>query len=148
VLAELDADAMSGLILASVGVLQRAAVGDDAPIAVIGFSMGASMAMWLAARAGDAVDAVVAFYGAQAIDFDDAAARFQGHYAEHDHLVSEEDRITTEAFIRLGENDTEFHLYPGTAHWFFEQGDTFDAEAADLAWGRMVAFLAAYHPAG
>ncbi len=145
-LADLDADELSGLILASTGVLQRAAAGDDEPIAVVGLSMGASLALWLAARSSDTVRAVVSFYGAQSIDFDRAQAVFQGHYAEHDHLVSEEDRITTEAFIRLGDNDTEFHLYPGTSHWFFEEGETFDHDAADLAWDRMVGFLHRHHP--
>ncbi len=147
VLADLDADSMSGLILSSAGVLQRAALGGDRPIAVIGFSMGASMAFWLAARASETVHAVVAFYGSQSIDFDEASATFQGHYAEHDHLVSEEDRITTEAFIRLGGRDTDFHVYPGTSHWFFEAGDSFDADAAALAWDRMLAFLHEHHPA-
>ncbi|MEZ5377526.1 MAG: dienelactone hydrolase family protein [Acidimicrobiales bacterium] len=83
---------------------------------------------------------------AQSIDFDQADATFQGHFADDDHLVSEEDRVTTEAFIRLGDNDTDFHLYPDTQHWFFESGDTFDPAAAELAWDRMMAFLAEHHP--
>lgn len=143
-LAESNADEMAGLILASVGVLARASAQPDAPIGVIGFSMGASLAYWLAARAGASVSAAVGFYGSQAIDFDGAEAAFQGHYAEHDALVSEDDRVTTEAFIRLGNNDAEFHDYPGAQHWFFEAGDHFDPDAADLAWTRMMDFLQRY----
>ncbi len=146
VLATVEPNTLSGLVLASTGVLQRAAAGDDQPIAVVGFSMGASMAFWLAARAPDVVKTVVTFYGAQSIDFDAADAIFQGHFADNDHLVSEEDRVTTEAFIRIGDNDTDFHLYPDTQHWFFEAGDTFDAAAAELAWERMMTFLAEHHP--
>ncbi len=74
-------------------------------------------------------------------EFDDATASYQGHFAENDHIVSEEDRVVTESFIRLGGRDTDFHLYPGTRHWFFVDGDTFDADAAKQAWERTETFL-------
>lgn len=141
VLAGIDADQMSGLVMSSAHALRAASHDPNRPIAVIGFSMGASLAMWLSARLGDTVGAVVSFYGAQSIDFEDAAASFQGHYAEDDEFVSEEDRVLTESFIRLGGSETEFHLYPRTNHWFFEQGDRHDPEAAALAWDRTVEFL-------
>ena len=140
-LAQVSPDELSSLVLSSARVLQNAAAGDDQPIAVVGFSMGASMALWLSARLEESVTAVVTFYGAQSIDFDTANATFQGHFAEDDHLVSEEDRVVTESFIRLGDNPTEFHVYPRTKHWFFEPGETHDEEASELAWTRMVEFL-------
>lgn len=141
VLGAISPDELSSLVLSSAQIVQNAAAGDDQPIAVVGFSMGASMAFWLSARLPDAVSAVVTFYGSQSIDFDDATASFQGHFAEDDHLVSEEDRVVTESFIRLGDNHTDFHVYPGTRHWFFEPGDNHDPEAADLAWSRTLEFL-------
>lgn len=142
VLGSVDADELSGLVMSSAHTLRALSADPAKPIAVIGFSMGASLALWLSARLPHAVGAAVAFYGAQSIDFDDATADYQGHYAELDHIVSEEDRVVTESFIRLGGRDTEFHLYPGTHHWFFEEGETFDPEAADLAWQRTRQFLA------
>lgn len=142
VLAEMDADALSGLVMSSAQTLRAATVDGNRPIAVIGFSMGASLGFWLSARLIEEVGSVVAFYGAQSIDFDEAKAVYQGHYAEDDHIVSEEDRVLTESFIRLGGQDTEFHLYPGTKHWFFEDGQNFDATAADLAMERVEEFLA------
>ncbi len=141
-LAAMSPDDLANSVLSSARVLQRAAAGQDQPIAVVGFSMGASMALWLAARLPDVVDTCVVFYGAQSIDFDQAAASFQGHFAENDHLVSEEDRVLTEAFLRLGDNETEFHIYPDTGHWFFEPGDQHDSAASELAWARMLDFLA------
>ncbi len=146
-LAELSPDELSGLVMSSAHTVRAASDDRDAKIAVIGLSMGASMALWLSARLPDSVGPVVVFYGAQSIDFDDSNAVFQGHFAEDDHMVSEEDRVVTESFLRLGENDTEFHLYPGTNHWFFESGDTFDAEASDLAWERVKVFLRTHLPA-
>lgn len=142
VLAGADPDELSGLVMSSAHTLRAVAVEPGQPIAVIGFSMGASLAMWLSARLGSSISAAVVFYGAQSIDFDEAAAVYQGHFAENDHIVSEEERVSTESFIRLGGRSTEFHLYPGTQHWFFEDGEHHDSEAAALAWDRTVDFLA------
>ena len=141
VLADQSPDELSGLVMSSAHTL-RAASGDASrPIGVIGFSMGASLGLWLSARLTQDVGAVVVFYGAQSIDFDEATAVYQGHFAEIDHMVSEEDRVVTESFIRLGGKDTEFHVYTGAKHWFFEEGDNYDDDAADLAWSRMIEFL-------
>ncbi|MEM9135012.1 MAG: dienelactone hydrolase family protein [Actinomycetota bacterium] len=141
VLGGIDPDELSGLVMSSAHTLRAASADPDRPIAVVGFSMGASLALWLSARLSTAVGAAVVFYGTQSIDFDDATATYQGHFATDDHLVSEEDRVVTESFIRLGGRDTEFHLYPDTGHWFFEEGDHYAAEAAELAWTRTVEFL-------
>lgn len=141
VLGDLSPDELSGLVMSSAQTLRAASADAAKPIAVIGFSMGASLAMWVSARLTTEIGAVVAFYGAQSIDFDDATAAYQGHFAEDDHIVSEEDRVVTESFIRLGGRTTDFHLYPGTKHWFFEDGVNFDSEAAELAWTRTEAFL-------
>ena len=141
VLAAVDPDELSGLVMSSAQTLRAVSADPEQPIAVIGFSMGASLALWLSARLTRAVGSVVVFYGAQSIDFDDATATYQGHCADNDHIVSEEDRVVTESFLRLGGQDTNFHLYPGTGHWFFEEGDSFDPDAAELAWDRMAAFL-------
>ncbi len=145
-LAGVSPDDLSGLVMSSAHTVRAASNDRDAKIAVIGLSMGASMALWLSARLPDSVGPVVVFYGAQSIDFDESNAIFQGHFAEDDHMVSEEDRVVTESFLRLGENDTEFHLYPDTKHWFFETGDTFDEAAAELAWERTKGFLAKHLP--
>jgi carboxymethylenebutenolidase len=141
VLAGLDPDELSGLVMSSAHTLRACSIDGERPIAVVGFSMGASLAMWLSARLTSEVGAVVAFYGTQSIDFDDATARYQGHFADDDHLVREEDRVVTESFIRLGGSETDFHVYPGTQHWFFEEGRNFNADAADVAWTRTLSFL-------
>jgi carboxymethylenebutenolidase len=141
VLGGLNPDELSGLVMSSAQTLRAASADPQHPIAVVGFSMGASLGLWLSARMTTEIGSVVAFYGTQSIDFDDATAMYQGHFAEQDHMVSEEDRVVTESFIRLGGRQTDFHLYPGTSHWFFEEGDHFDAEAAALAWERTEQFL-------
>jgi carboxymethylenebutenolidase len=140
-LGEVSPDDLSALILSADHTLRAVSVDETQPIAVIGFSMGGSMALWLAARLPQSVSAVVSFYGTQSIDFDDAMAEFQGHFGSDDHMVTEEDRIVTESFIRMGDNQTEFHLYEGAGHWFFEPGEHHDPAAAELAWERTVDFL-------
>ncbi len=142
VLAGADPDELSGLVMSSAHTLRAVADDPNRPIAVLGFSMGASLALWLSARLGSTINAVVAFYGAQSIDFDEATAAYQGHFATDDHIVSDDDKVVTESFIRLGGQSTEFHTYPGTKHWFFEAGENFDPDAAELAWKRTVDFLA------
>lgn len=144
-LKNLSPDSLTGLVMSSAHALRAASIDPEAPIAVVGLSMGASLALWLATRLPQSVGSVVTFYGAQSMDFDDANAKFQGHYASDDHLVSEEDRVLTESFLRLGNNETEFFLYPDTGHWFFEAGEGFDSAAADLAWQRTKEFLADQH---
>jgi len=141
VLAQLDPDELSGLVMSSAQALRAASEDPQKPIAVIGFSMGASLAYWLSTKLPENVSAVVAFYGSQSIDFDNATAIYQGHYAEDDHMVSEDDKVATESFLRLGGKETEFYTYPETKHWFFEQGKNYNEEAAELAWQRLKEFL-------
>ena len=63
----------------------------DGPIGVVGFSMGASWALWLSVRAIDVVAAVVAFYGAQDVDFQGSRSAYLGHFAEHDEFVDDDE---------------------------------------------------------
>lgn len=113
------------------------------PVAVIGFSMGASWALWAATRQPESFHKVVAYYGSQTIDFTDMAAQVQGHFAEHDELVSNDDIVLLEAdLFELG-RDPEMWHYADTHHWFAEVGvdGHYDEAAAELAWDRTLTFL-------
>lgn len=143
-LAELDPDRLAGLTLASAGIVRGRSVDPERRIAVIGFSMGASLGLWASVRRPEDIGAVVAFYGVQSIDFDGASARYQVHLAEDDDLVPEDDAVFMEATMGLAGVDVQVHRYPGTRHFFFEPDrGTHDPAAAELAWDRTVAFLAA-----
>jgi carboxymethylenebutenolidase len=112
------------------------------PIGVVGFSMGGSLGLWLSARLPDEIAAATTFYGSQDIDFVDSRAAYLGHFAEHDELVSPDDRVLLEADLGVLGLTASFHDYPGTKHWFFEQDrPEFDEVASDLAWERTLAFL-------
>jgi carboxymethylenebutenolidase len=145
-LAESDPNEGVALVTASAARLRNLRITPDGPIAVVGFSMGASWALWLSARAPDVVAATVVFYGSQNIDFDGARSAYLGHFAEHDPFESDDDIAFLEASLGLAGCDVTFHRYAGTGHWFFESDrpDAFDADAAEQAWSRTVEFLRAH----
>ncbi len=143
-LARSDPNATASLIMSSLVALRAHSRDPQAPVAVLGFSMGASWALWLATRLPDDVDAVVAYYGSQNIDFDDLGAPVLGHFAEEDPLVTEDELTEMHARLLLSEKHLELHRYPGTGHWFAEPdaGEHHHAESAELAWRRTLDFLA------
>lgn len=61
---------------------------------------------------------------------------YLGHFAEDDEFVDT-------SLVEQGALDRgQAHIYPGTKHWFMESDrPEYDAEAAELAYARTVAFL-------
>jgi len=148
-LAASSPDETAGLILSSIAALRAHSIDPAASVAVVGYSMGASWGLWAATRQPDSVDAVVAYYGIQNIDFVDLRAPVLGHFAEVDPLVTDDELVEMQAHMLLLDKHVEVHHYPGTGHWFAEtdrpgQPDRSPTEldAADLAWSRTLAFLA------
>jgi carboxymethylenebutenolidase len=112
-------------------------------VGAIGFCWGGGMANELAARSPE-LAAGVAYYGRQ-ID----AGRVPGikaalllHYAENDERINA-GVADYEAALKANGKAHELHMYAGAQHAF--NNDTNEArynkEAAELAWGRTVAFL-------
>ena len=110
--------------------------------AVVGFSMGAHWAVWLAQHPDPPVGASVLFYGARGGDFSKATAPVLAHFAGADEFVSASARRNMEqAIARRRLRYTAFD-YPGTGHWFAESAHpSFDQDAAELAIDRTADFL-------
>lgn len=141
-LARANPDELAHLTRSSLHTLRDMPMTPDAPVGVVGFSMGASMALWVSARAPDDVAATTVFYGAQDIDFREARSAYLGHFAETDAYVEDDAVALLEAELHLDELDVTFHRYPGTQHWFFEQDrPEHDPDASALAWDRTIEFL-------
>lgn len=112
-------------------------------LGAIGFSLGASYALWLSAIKSQDIAAVVSFYGNGEANFTLARAAYLGHYAEADEWEPAEGVRRLEANIRAAGREVTFYTYPGVGHWFFESNrpDAYNAAAAHLAWERTVDFL-------
>lgn len=112
------------------------------PLAVLGFSMGASWALVLASEFPQELDAAVLFYGSGEADFSVARAAYLGHYAKDDPWESGDDIAQMQADMRAAGRAATFYTYPNTQHWFMETNrPEYDADAAELAWQRTISFL-------
>lgn len=142
-LAETDPNRTANLVVGSLSALRRMPATPPGRVGILGFSMGASWALWAATRFPDDVAAVSTYYGNQDIDFAEAKAHFQGHFAEHDEFTSPDDRAYLEAQLRLNGHPVEFHDYPDTGHWFAESDRlaAYSPGAAEVAWERTVDFF-------
>ena len=128
-------------VSATLGGLEVLGTSVPGPASVLGLGMGGSLALWVSVRRPQRVNAVVSFYGTQAIDFTGSRARYQLHFAGEDPWVSSDDAAFMEATMGLEGIEFEDFRYPDTRPGFFEEGDDYDAVAADLAWSRTLNFL-------
>jgi len=143
-LAKADANELAHLTRSSLQTLRSLPATAERPVGLLGWSMGASMALWLATRVPDVVAATAVYYGGQDIDMADATSAFLGHYAEHDPYVDEDGLVLLESELHLDGLEVEFHRYPGTHHWFAEDDrPEHDPVATALAWDRTLAFFKA-----
>lgn len=110
-------------------------------IAVVGFSMGAALALWLSTKKTD-LAAVTVFYGTYDLDFSKSQASYLGHFAPNDEWEPEDSIRGLEAKIRQSNRPVTFYTYPGMKHWFFESDrPEYAPQAAQLAWTRTLEFI-------
>ena len=113
------------------------------PIGVVGFSMGASWAVLVAANEPD-IAAVTMFYGAGEADYSNFKAKVLGHFSDVDEWEPLEWVNKMEAEMKSAGVDVTLHIYPGAAHWFAETDrPEYDPAVASLAWSRTYEFLKA-----
>jgi carboxymethylenebutenolidase len=112
-------------------------------VGAVGFCFGGLMINRLAAASPE-LDAGVAYYGRQvpAEQVANIKAPLLLHYAENDDGVNST-VAAYEAALKANNKKYEMHIYPGTQHAF--NNDTgaarYNKAAADLAWGRTLAFF-------
>jgi carboxymethylenebutenolidase len=112
-------------------------------IGVIGFSMGAGLALPYSKNDPERVRAVVVFYGTRRADYARSKAAYLGHFAQSDEFEPKAEVDTLKIALRAAGRPVTFHTYKGTGHWFFEPDrvDAYDEKSAKKAWERTVAFL-------
>jgi carboxymethylenebutenolidase len=138
------ADAVVALV-AGVSLLKKHAESTG-KVGTVGFCFGGAMVNRLAAAASGELDAGVAYYGRQ-IPADQVArikATLLLHYAENDAGVNAGIAAYEEALKANGKKYTKY-VYPGTQHAFNNDlgAARYNKAAADLAWGRTIAFFKA-----
>ncbi len=118
-------------------------------VGVIGFSLGAGVALSLASIRADRVRAVVPFYGGVGSDSAPPdvvmTAAVEGHQAEHDDPTRPEAVGVLEETSAENGRDVRMFVYPGTSPGFFDdtRPEVYDDDAARQAWVRTLEFLRA-----
>ena len=112
-------------------------------VGVVGFCMGGQLALYAATVAPDEIGAVVDFYGIHPNvqpDFSKLKAPVLGVFAERDSFVPVEAVRELEAKLRAQGVETDFKIYEGTDHAFFNdtRPDVYNESAARDAWGRTI----------
>ncbi|MGE5221778.1 MAG: dienelactone hydrolase family protein [Omnitrophica WOR_2 bacterium] len=140
-----EEQAVPPVILPAVEELSKHAAVTGHGLGVVGFSMGAYWALWLAQKYPELIRAVALFYGTDGGggDFQHSKAAYLGHFAEKDPYETESRIQELEKNLKGAGRPTTFYTYPGTGHWFFEKDrqDAYHAPSAQLAWERTITFL-------
>lgn len=145
-MAQLPADQAARDLAGAVTYLLGDADVTSGTVGVVGFCMGGSFVLSLAAQQGDKIGAAVPFYGVGNLpdDFSSITAPVQAHYGEQDAFYPVDQARAQEAKMKQQtQNTVEFFYYPA-GHAFHNDKDklgTYDAEQAQLAWTRTVDFL-------
>ena len=133
------------IILPAIEELSKHAAVNGHGLGVIGFSMGAYWALWLAQKKPELIRAVILFYGTDGGggDFQQSKANYLGHFAAIDPYETESGIQKLEQKLKEANRPTTFYTYPGTSHWFFEEDrlDAYNPQAAQLAWERTLRFI-------
>jgi carboxymethylenebutenolidase len=111
-------------------------------VAVLAWSMGVWFSWQLAQAHPDRIRALVSYYGYGEFEPGAKLPPILGHVAENDEFDSVEDVRVVERKLIEDKHVVEFHIYPGTKHWFDEPSrPEYDKAASELAWKRTLAFL-------
>jgi carboxymethylenebutenolidase len=116
-------------------------------VGVVGFCWGGGMVNQLAVAAGQALGAGVAYYGPQvpAGDVPKISAPLLLHYGATDARI-DAGIPDYEAALKANNKTYQIFMYDGAGHAFNNDTNTqsYNKEAATLAWGRTIAFFKKY----
>lgn len=123
-----------------------AVTGDG--VGVVGFCMGGMLSFLIAANRGDAVKAVVPFYGFPSgdgePDWSGLTAVVRGHMAENDDFFGPDAARALEAKLQGLGKDVTLAVHAGTGHAFMGPHNalgTRDEALAEQLWPEVTAFL-------
>ena len=133
-------DATEQTVRGAVQYLKR----NGAKVGIAGFCMGGAVTVIGAAKIPE-LTAAVSFYGlppAEAVKPADVRIPLQGHFANKDDFITPKAVDDFEKALKAAGKDAEFFRYDADHAFVNEQRvAVHDRHAAELAWGRAVAFL-------
>lgn len=119
-------------------------------VGVTGFCMGGGLAMLLAVRRNDIVQACAPYYGIipwehAEPDWSELTAPVEGHFAELDGFFSPEKAAELESKLTALGKDATIIVHPGVDHAFFNDSrpEVYDEAQADAAWASTLDFFRA-----
>ena len=117
-------------------------------VGVVGFSLGAGLALWLGTHRPEDIVAVVPFYGTvppggEQPDWSRLTAAVEGHFGEEDPTCPPDVIAHLEEDLGVAGVSVEFFTYPTAGPGFFDdtQPDLYVEDAARQAWIRTLEFL-------
>lgn len=129
----------------AVDYLAGNASGDQ--VGIVGFCMGGQLALFAASK-NARIGACVDFYGIHPNvkpDYAQLKAPVLGLFAEKDGFVNPEVVHELEDTLQNAGVTTDFNIYPGVDHAFFnDERDVYDLAAATDAWTRVQDFFGKY----
>ena len=133
------------VVAETVGLARHyAAAAPRARVGVIGFCWGGALTNRVALAAGPVLSAAVSYYGPAPAPSEAAklTVPLMLHYAGKDARVAQTGAPWVAA-LKAARKPVEAFTYPGVDHAFNNDtsAERYDKAAADLAWGRTIAFL-------
>ncbi len=133
------------VVAETVGLARHyAAAAPRARVGVIGFCWGGALTNRVALAAGPVLSAAVSYYGPAPAPSEAAklTVPLMLHYAGKDARVAQTGAPWVAA-LKAARKPVEAYTYPGVDHAFNNDtsAERYDKAAADLAWGRTIAFL-------
>lgn len=133
------------VVAETVGLARHyAAAAPRARVGVIGFCWGGALTNRVALVAGPVLSAAVSYYGPAPAPSEAAklTVPLMLHYAGKDARVAQTGAPWVAA-LKAARKPVEAYTYPGVDHAFNNDtsAERYDKAAADLAWGRTIAFL-------
>jgi carboxymethylenebutenolidase len=111
-------------------------------VAVLAWSMGVWFSWQLAQAHPGRIRGLGSYYGYGEIEPGKSLPPILGHFAENDEFEALDDVRATEKALKESGAVAQFHVYPGTKHWFDEPSrPEYDKAASELAWQRTRDFL-------
>lgn len=114
----------------------------ETKVGLVGFSMGANLALWTMDNCPQDVGATVLYYGTSGGRFRRTRSPVLGHFAQVDPYVRAEQVSALQGHLQSQNFPSTFYFYDVTGHWFVEEDrPEYDPASASMAWKRTIEFL-------